>query len=97
MDFAKYPVLHPQVATRIVDGEALIVLADSGQVNVLNPVGTRMWELMDGTRNVQQIADTICDEFDVAEDEAKRDLEEFVRQLIESNAIVLQEQPPPRA
>jgi hypothetical protein len=97
MDFAKYPVLHPQVATRIVEGEALIVLADSGQVNVLNPVGTRMWELMDGTRSVQQIADTICDEFDVAEDEAKRDLEEFVQQLIESNAIVLQDQPAPRA
>ena len=97
MDFTKYPVLHPQVATRIVDGEALIVLADLGQVNVLNPVGTRMWELMDGTRSVQQISDTICDEFDVAEDEAKRDLEEFVLQLIESNAIVLQEQPAPRA
>jgi Coenzyme PQQ synthesis protein D (PqqD) len=97
MDFAKYPVLHPQVATRIVDGEALIVLADSGQVNVLNPVGTRMWELMDGTRTIQQIADAICDEFDVGKDEAERDLEEFVQQLIGANAIVLQDQPSPRS
>lgn len=93
MDFNKYPVLHPQVATRTVDGEAVIVLADSGQVNVLNPIGTRMWELMDGTRNIQQIVDTICEEFDVAEEEAKRDLEEFLQQLIDVNAIVLQEQP----
>ena len=97
MDLARYPVLHPQVATRIVDGEALIVLADSGQVNVLNPVGTRMWELMDGTRSVQQIADAICDEFDVARDEAERDLETFVQELIDAGAIELQDQPAPRA
>lgn len=96
MDYTRYPVLHPQVATRVVDGEALIVLADSGQVNVLNPVGTRMWELMDGTKNVQQIADAICEEFDVTEDEAKRDLEEFVQQLIQANAILLQDKPSPR-
>lgn len=97
MDLNKYPVLHPQVATRTVDGEAVIVLADSGQVNVLNPVGTRMWELMDGKRNIQQIVDAICEEFDVSEEEAKRDLEEFLQQLIDVNAIVLQEQPALRA
>jgi hypothetical protein len=97
MDFTKYPVLHPQVATRIVDGEALIVLADSGQVNVLNRVGTRMWELIDGTRSVQQIVDTVCTEFEVTEDQAQRDIEEFVQELIDVNAIVLQDQPTPRA
>lgn len=97
MDLNKYPVLHPQVATRTVDGEAVIVLADSGQVNVLNPVGTRMWELMDGKRNIQQIVDAICEEFDVSEEEAKRDVEEFLQQLINANAIVLQEQPALRA
>jgi hypothetical protein len=97
MDFAKFPVLHPQVATRIVDGEALIVLADSGQVNVLNPVGTRMWELIDGTRSVQQIADAVYAEFDVTEDQVRRDLEEFVQELVDANAIVLQDQPAPPA
>jgi hypothetical protein len=93
MDFAKYPVLHPQVATRIVDGEAVIVLADSGQVNVLNPVGTRMWELIDGTRSVQQIADAVCAEFDVTEAQVQRDLEEFMQELVDANAVVLQDRP----
>jgi hypothetical protein len=97
MDFTKYPALHAQVATRIVDGEALIVLADSGQVNVLNRVGTRMWELIDGTRSVQQIADAVCAEFEVTEDQAQRDIEEFVQELIGINAIVLQDQPTPHA
>ncbi len=97
MDFTSYPVLHPQVATRTVDGEAVVVLADSGQVNVLNPVGTRMWELMDGTRSIQKIADAICDEFDVTKEEAERDLEEFVQRLVEAKAIVLQGEPSPHA
>jgi hypothetical protein len=58
MDANKYPVAHPQVAARIVDGAAVIVLDDSGTVTVLNEVGTR-WELIDGTRSVGAIAQAI--------------------------------------
>lgn len=42
MDSHKFPSPHPQVAARIIDGSAVIVLADSGQVNVLNAVCTRI-------------------------------------------------------
>ena len=96
MDSTKYPTPHPQVAARVVDGSALIVLADSGEVNVLNPVGTRMWELMDGTRTVQEIADTICDEYDVTSQQSLADVEELVSQLMGANALVLQDQPAQR-
>ena len=96
MDSTKYPTPHPQVAARVVDGSALIVLADSGEVNVLNPVGTRMWELMDGTRTVQEIADTICDEYDVTAQQSLADVEELVSQLMGANALVLQDQPAQR-
>ena len=96
MDSTKYPTPHPQVAARVVDGSALIVLADSGEVNVLNPVGTRMWELMDGTRTVQEIADAICAEYDVTAQQSLADVEELVSQLMGANALVLQDQPAQR-
>ncbi len=44
----KYPAYSAQVATRIIDGAAVVILADAGEVNVINPVGTRVWELIDG-------------------------------------------------
>ena len=66
----KYPVLHPQVAARIIDGEAVIVLPQSSQVNVLNEVGSRIWEFIDGTRNVGEITEIIVAEYDVTAEQA---------------------------
>ena len=93
MDSHKFPSPHPQVAARIIDGYAVIVLADSGQVNVLNAVGTRIWQLMDGTRSLREIADVIGAEYDVAPRGAQADVQDFARQLADAQIIIFQEQP----
>ena len=90
---AKYPALHPQVAMQIVDGSAVIVLADSGEVLVLNEVGTRIAELADGRRSVDEIADAIHCEYEVSADEARRDLETFLETLAQSGALAVESQP----
>ncbi|MBI4787235.1 MAG: PqqD family protein [Chloroflexi bacterium] len=93
MDLNSYPIPHPQVAARVVDGSAVVVLADSGEVNVLNAVGTRIWELADGSRSVREIADAIHAEFDVSAQDALRDAETFLEVLLEAKALELQAQP----
>ncbi|HID64386.1 MAG TPA: pyrroloquinoline quinone biosynthesis peptide chaperone PqqD [Anaerolineae bacterium] len=85
----KYPVLHPQVAARIIDGEAVIVLPESGQVTVLNEVGSRIWELIDGTRSVGEITEAIVAEYDVTAEQAERDVEEFIQELVDNKMLVL--------
>jgi hypothetical protein len=89
MDWNSRPTPHPQTAARIVDGSAVIVLADTGQVNVLNAVGTRVWELCDGSRSARQIAETIAAEFEVTPEEASQDVEEFLQQLTRAQMVVL--------
>ena len=93
MNSDKYPAPHPQVGARVVDGEAVVILADSGNVNVFNPVGTRIWELADGTRSVRQIADAIAAEYDVTPEVALQDVTEFVQKLVETLALTLQDAP----
>lgn len=93
MNLSDYPVPHAQVAARVVDGEAIIVLADAGEVNVLNPVGTRIWELIDGTRSVQQIVNKIETEYNVTAQAARQDVEEFLQQLLQAQAVTLQARP----
>ena len=95
MDPNMYPIPHDQAAARVVDGAAVIVLADTGQVNVLNAVGTRIWELMDGTRTVREIAELIQREFDVSPQTAVQDTEEFTQKLLDNQAIVLGDRPHP--
>ncbi len=93
MNLHMYPVPHPQVAARVVDDSAVIVLADAGEVHVLNAVGTRIWELTDGTHTIQQIVDTIVAEFEVTPQQAQTDVEEFLQTLVDAQSLVLQEHP----
>ncbi len=93
MEAYKYPAPHPQVAARIVDGSAVIVLSDSGTVTVLNEVGTRVWELIDGARSVGAIAQTIESEYEVSLEQATQDVDELLQQLLDAQAIVLKDSP----
>ena len=81
------PRLHPQVAGQMIENEAVLVLADTGQVLVLNEVGGRIWELADGSRTIAEIARILTDEYDVSEEQALQDVSEFVQQLIEKQIL----------
>jgi hypothetical protein len=81
------------VAASVVDGQAVIVMADSGQVTVLNEVGTRVWQLIDGKRSVDQIVQAIVAEYEVTPDVAWQDTEHFLERLVEVQAIILSDPP----
>ncbi len=89
MELHSYPVPHPQAASRTVEGSAVVVLADAGEVNVFNSVGTRIWELADGSRTVQQIIESIVAEFDVSSERATADVFEFLQSLVDARAVIL--------
>ncbi len=68
---------HPQVAATVVDGQAVIVMADTGQVTVLNEVGTRIWELVDGSHSLNEIIQAIMAEYEVTPEAAEQDTQNF--------------------
>jgi len=72
---------HPDAASRNYDGEAFIVVPGLGEYNILNPIGTRVWDLIDGKRGISEIARVISDEYDVAQDAAEADVRSFVEDL----------------
>lgn len=76
------PAHHPRVAARVYSGEAVILSPAENMVRMLNPVGSRIWELADGTRTVDEIATALTTEFDVEYPEARQSTEEFVSALV---------------
>lgn len=92
-----YPVPHPQVAGRVVDGEAVIILSESNLVNVYNPVGSRVWELCDGTRTVEDVIDLIVAEYEVNRERAQADVVAFIEQLLVDRVLELSEVKSPPA
>lgn len=88
-----FPLPHPQTAGRVIDGEAVLILADSSEVQVLNPVGSRIFELADGTLSLEQIVQMVVDEYEVSAGDARRDCLEFVQDMVERQVFVLKKAP----
>ena len=74
-------------AWRIIEGEAVIISLDTKIFRGLNAVGSRVWELIDGRRNVDEIVTQIVGEFEVAPEVAARDVGAFVAELLEKRLV----------
>lgn len=72
---------HPHAAARTFEGKALIVVPGLGEYNILNPLGTRVWELIDGTRGIEEIVKEITEEYSVKAEEAEADVRSFIEDL----------------
>ena len=77
-DAARLPRRNRTAGFRVFEGEATIVLPDGSYIKVLNETGSRIWELLDGRRGLDEIASVIAAEYDVPPEQAGRDVREFV-------------------
>lgn len=75
-------------AFRVVDGVAMILNPGESKFYALNDVGTKIWELADGTHNVNKIVEMICAHFDVERAQATMDTTEFIEKLSNKGLLV---------
>jgi hypothetical protein len=72
--------------TRQIADETLIVpvtghVMDLGSIYVLNPVGSRIWELLCSPTTADRVAGIVADEFAVSPEDAAGDVAEFLELL----------------
>jgi hypothetical protein len=72
---------NPSAAYRLYEGQATIVLLERAEVKVANEVGSFVWDRIDGRRTLGEIVRAVVEEYEVDEEEARRDVLEFVADL----------------
>ena len=75
------PVTHPDVAARIVAGEAVVLSPNQHMVRMFNEVGTRIWELADGAHTPDDIAVQLTEEYEVELPDAQTHTARFLGEL----------------
>jgi hypothetical protein len=90
MTLDSLPRQAPNVVSRQIDDEAVLVHPLQGKVRVLNAVGARVWELADGQRTVAEIAQTITTEYDVELPRAQADVLAFCGDLAQAGVLMEQ-------
>lgn len=89
IDASTVPAKGNKTASRIVDDEALVFQSQAGEVRVFNKVGTVIWELIDGSRSVNDIAETLSERYEVPVETAREDACEFIETLVSHGLIKL--------
>jgi hypothetical protein len=77
----RVPSHHPQVISRAVDEETLLLKLDTGQVSLLNEVGGEVWRLMDGNRKLGDIVQAVGLSYGVDQHRVEADVELFIQDL----------------
>jgi hypothetical protein len=78
---AKFAVHNPDVAWRIVDGEAAVVTPGDGMLHILNEVGTAVWRSVEKPARLSSVVGAILEQFDVTRAVAEADVAEFAADL----------------
>jgi hypothetical protein len=87
MDLDTKLSIPPQVMSRLVGDEMVLLDLESGVYFGLDGVGQRIWESIGKGLTLRSIASAIVAEFEVEEEQAQADVIEFVRDLVERGLL----------
>ena len=83
--------VHPSVLCRQLSGETVLLNLESGVYYGLDPVGTRVWQLLLQGQTIAGICGTMIDEYDVAPDVLRDDVVRLVGELRERGIVTPRE------
>ena len=72
---------------RRIEDEIVVISNDGMEVHVLNKTGAYIWELCDGTRDLEEIAACLCERFDVTLEEVRADIQNIIAKLEKLNLV----------
>lgn len=76
---------------QIIDGELdnhqVMMHIEVGKYFGLNPVGKRIWELINEPKTFSEITNQLLDEFDVEEEVCKHEVEVFLKKAMDADLV----------
>lgn len=76
-------VRHPDMLSAEIGGEAVMMSIEKGAYFGLNPVATRIWDLIEQPRSLAELVAAVFDEYDVDAMQCEADVREFSADMLE--------------
>jgi hypothetical protein len=90
MELNRKIVLSDDVISHEVSGETVLLDLASENYFGLDEVGTRIWQLIQENGDLEFIVKTLLDEYDVAEDTLKADVEKLLTEISDLGLIKIE-------
>jgi len=84
-------ILSPEVISQEVSGETVLLDLESENYFGLDEVGTRIWQLIKETNDLQAIYQTLLAEYDVSEERLQQDLDTLLGEISGLGLVTLEQ------
>jgi hypothetical protein len=84
-------VVADDVVSCDLDGEAAILNLKDGVYYGLDPVGARIWNLIQKPKKINEILQVLLDEYDIDKEQCMMDIIELIEQLLENRLVDVKE------
>lgn len=74
-----------------MDQDTVMMHPESGKYFSLNPVATRIWEILETPLTFQKIVETLLNEFNVSEEQCRKETKDFLETLIEKDIVEIRD------
>ena len=74
---------HPDMLSAEIGGEAVMMSIEKGAYYGLNPVATRIWELIEQPLSQAELVTVLLQEFEVTPEQLAADVSVFVADMLE--------------
>ncbi len=80
-------VRNKKIAWQKVDDKYVLVSPRTKRIHVLHGCGGRIWEHVEKPHTTDDLVELICEEYEVPEEDARRDITEYVSKLKEEEIV----------
>ena len=83
---------RPDMLFSRIDDEVVMMSAETGEYYGLNPVASRIWDLLETPHSFEQLTELLMREFDIDEQTCRKDVGNFLNRLIEKKLIIAEKE-----
>ena len=76
-----------------LDGETMLMSVETGKYYGMDPMGSRIWALLEQARPVSAICSLLLEEFEVEPSQCEHDVLAFLNELAQDNLIKVVDEP----
>jgi hypothetical protein len=87
VSFSDRAATPTHVLVRLLDRESVLLNLETEQYFGLDETGTRMWQLVTGSRNIDAAYQELLEEFDVEPEVLRSNLTELLSRLVDSGLL----------
>ena len=80
-----------EVASKVIDGEAIIINLANGVYYSMDKVGALVWDLLQSGYTLEEVIVAVTGHYDVLREQAESNVRELVQELVQENLVVASE------